>query len=70
MLSSSRCYAIPTYLLLALVTAYGHLAAAHGLLPAPRVTPVRVRQLALLSGTILIFFKLVVLSTANFGAKN
>jgi hypothetical protein len=70
MLSSSRCYAIPTYMLLGLAVAYTRLAGAGVSLPSFRVTPRLIVRLVWLSVLVLIAFKLYILGSARFGTNN
>lgn len=67
MMSSSRCYMIPTYILLGLVVVYLRLARAELRLPSLRVDARFVARLAVLSGLFFITLKVYVMSAAQFG---
>lgn len=69
MMSSSRCYAFPTYYLLGLVTVYARLARADVALPTYRVTPRNVVLVVLSSMFLLAAFQLYVMSSAQFGTQ-
>jgi putative inorganic carbon (hco3(-)) transporter len=69
MLSSSRCYALPTYLFVGLLVAYLRIVRADALLPRFRVTPRLAVRLALFSAVVLIVFQVYVLTSVRFGAR-
>jgi O-antigen ligase len=69
MLTSSRCYAVPTYLLLGLVDVMARLAGANVVLPGYRVSSRSVLRLVLLSIAILVTIKFYVVSAAQFGGE-
>lgn len=69
MLSSSRCYAFPTYYLLGLLVAYVRLAGGSAGLRSFRVTPRTVFTAILLSLLALVSIKVFVMSAASFGSQ-
>lgn len=69
MMSSSRCYAFPTYYLLGLVVVHARLARADVVLPAYRATPRNALRLIVLSAIVLAAFQLFVMSSAQFGTR-
>ncbi|MDB5309383.1 MAG: hypothetical protein JWO38_3585 [Gemmataceae bacterium] len=69
MLSSSRCYAIPTYELLGLVVVYLRITKADTLLPGFRVTIQSVIRSIILSLLFLALIQFFILSTVQFGVK-
>jgi O-antigen ligase len=69
MLSSSRCYAIPTYMLLGLATVYLRLATAHVPLPSFQASPSFAWRLIGVSVACFTVISLYVLAFASFGSK-
>jgi O-antigen ligase len=67
MVSSSRCYALPTYMLLGLATAYFGLATARAPAAAPRVGPRLLLRLTLVSVVALVALQAYVVAFANWG---
>jgi hypothetical protein len=69
MISSNRCFAIPTYLLLGLVVVYLRLSRADLTLPGFRVTPRHAVRLGVLSAVTLVGIKVFVMASVSFDVK-
>jgi putative inorganic carbon (hco3(-)) transporter len=69
LLSSSRCYVIPTYLLLGLAAVFLRLAAGGGRLPAARVRPAFVLRLAAVSAAVLVLLQGFVVLSVRWDVK-
>jgi O-antigen ligase len=66
-LTLSRCYIEPTYMVLGLATVYGRLAARYRTVPTPCLDLKLCGRLVLVSGTVLVALYLFVRVFANFG---